>query len=119
MSFLHDTDSNNLPRDSRVGQVSKYLDELRSNFRTYYIFERELDIDECMVEYFGRYGTFLTVCQQKWNLHDLSTNYGVPVCHFGIFLTSTSVKVALIANIANFFVGASIALDVIDGCTSG
>lgn len=59
LSFLHDNDSNNLPKYKKVGWVSKYLDELRSNVKTHWICERELDMDRCMVEYFGWYGTFL------------------------------------------------------------
>ena len=50
---------NNLPKDEKIRQVSKYMDDLRGNFKAHCIFERERDIDECMVEYFGRYGMFL------------------------------------------------------------
>ena len=73
MPFLHDTDSIDLPKGAKVGQVSKYLDEIRSNFKTYCICERVLDIDRYMVGYFGRYGTFFTVCQQKRKLPILPT----------------------------------------------
>ena len=44
---------NNLPKDEKIRQVSKYMDDLRGNFKAHCIFERERDIDECMVEYFG------------------------------------------------------------------
>ena len=57
--FLHVADSNNLPKDKKVGRVSEYLDELQKNFKTHCIWDREFDINERMVEYFGRYGTFL------------------------------------------------------------
>ena len=53
MPFLHDTDSIDFPKGAKVGQVSKYLDEIRSNFKTYCICERVLDIDWYMVGYFG------------------------------------------------------------------
>ena len=59
MQFLHVADSNNLPKDRKIGRVSEYLDELRKNFKTNCFWDREFDIDECMVEYFGRYGNFL------------------------------------------------------------
>ena len=34
MQFLHVVDSNNLPKDTKIGRVSEYLDELRKNFKT-------------------------------------------------------------------------------------
>ena len=59
MQFLHVADSRNLPKDTKIGCVSEYIDELRKDFKTNCIWDREFDIDECMVEYFGGYGTFL------------------------------------------------------------
>ena len=51
--FLHVANSNNLPKDTKVGRVSKYPDKLRKNFQARWIWDGELDIDECMVEFFG------------------------------------------------------------------
>ena len=48
VQFLHVADSNNLPKDSKVGRVSEYLDKLQKNFKTHCIWDREFDIDECM-----------------------------------------------------------------------
>ena len=59
LQFLHVADSSNLPKDTKVGRISEYLDGLWKNFKTRCIWDREFDIDECMVEYFGGYGTFL------------------------------------------------------------
>ena len=49
LQFPHVADSNNLPKakDTKVGSVA------------HCIWDREFDIDECMVEYFGQYRTFL------------------------------------------------------------
>ena len=49
LQFPYAADSNNLPKakDTKVGKVA------------HYIWDIEFDIDECMVEYFGQYRTFL------------------------------------------------------------
>ena len=59
IQFLHVADSRNLPEDTKIGCVLECLDGLQKNFKTNCIWDREFDIDQCMVEYFGRYGTFL------------------------------------------------------------
>ena len=53
MQSLHVANSNNLPKDTNVGRVSAYLDKLRKNFHAHCMWDREFDIGECMVEYFG------------------------------------------------------------------
>ena len=50
---LHVADSNNLAKHKKVGRVSEYLDELRRNFKTHCICDREFDIEKFMMEYFG------------------------------------------------------------------
>ena len=59
LQFLHVANSNNLAKDTKIGRVSEYLEELRKNFEAHCIWDREFDIYKCMVEYFGQYGTFL------------------------------------------------------------
>ena len=56
LQFLHVADSNNLPKDTKVGCVLEYLQKI---LKACCILDRDFNIDECMVEYFGRYGTFL------------------------------------------------------------
>ena len=41
MQFLHVADSSNLPKDTKIGRVSEYLDELLKNFKTNCIWDRE------------------------------------------------------------------------------
>ena len=59
MSYIQVADSENLPPDSKVARVKNYLDELKRNFKKYFIREKEYSIDEAMIEYFGRYGSFI------------------------------------------------------------
>ena len=75
LQFLHVTNSNNLPKDTKVGCVLGYLDELRKNFQAHCIWDTEFGIDECMVDYFGRCGTFL-------KQYALNIRYGAPTYHF-------------------------------------
>ena len=57
--FLHVGNSSNLPKDTKIGRVLKYLDKFRKNFKAHCIWDRVLDVDKCIVNYFGQYGTFL------------------------------------------------------------
>ena len=59
LQFLHVANSKNLPKDTKVWRVLENFGELQKNFQAHYIWDRECDLDECMVEYFGRYGSFL------------------------------------------------------------
>ena len=116
MQFLHVADSNNLPKDRKIGRVSEYLDELRKNFKTNCFWDREFDIDECMVEYFGRYGTFL---KQSTRMKPICFGYKIwcanlPLGYlfdFTIYEGSTGRKTD---NITNFGLGAGVVLDFID-----
>ena len=56
LQFLHVADSNNQPKDTKVGCVLEYLQKI---LKACCILDKDFNIDECMVEYFGRYGTFL------------------------------------------------------------
>ena len=117
MQFLHVADSRNLPKDTKIGCVSEYIDELRKNFKTNCIWDREFDIDECMVEYFGRYGTFL---KQSTRMKPIRFGYKIwcanlPLGYlfdFTIYEGSTGRKTD---NITNFGLGAGVVLDFIDG----
>ena len=117
MQFLHVADSSNLPKDTKIGHVSEYLDELRKNFKTNCIWDRECDIDECMVEYFGRYGTFL---KQSVRMKPIRFGYEIwwanqPLGYLfdiTIYEGSTGRKTD---NITNFGLGAGVVLDLIDG----
>ena len=117
MQFLHVADSSNLPKDTKIGHVSEYLDELRKNFKTNCIWDRECDIDECMVEYFGRYGTFL---KQSTRMKPICFGYKIwcanlPLGYlfdFTIYEGSTGRKTD---NITNFGLGAEVVLDFIEG----
>ena len=40
MQFLHAADSNNLPKDRKIGRVLEYLDKLRKNFKTNCFWDR-------------------------------------------------------------------------------
>ena len=57
--IFHFAHSKNLPRDTNVWLVLEFLDELWKNFKAHWISEREFDMDEYMVEYFGQYRIFL------------------------------------------------------------
>ena len=59
MSYIQVAGSENLPPDSKVARVKDYLDELKRNFKKYFIREKEYSIDEAMIEYFDRYGSFI------------------------------------------------------------
>ena len=115
--FLHVADSNNLPKDKKVGRVSEYLDELQKNFKTHCIWDREFDINERMVEYFGRYGTFL---KQSIRMKPIRFGYKIwcanlPLGYlfdFTIYEGSTGRKTD---NITNFGLGAGVVFDIIDG----
>ena len=117
MQFLHVADSSKLPKDTKIGHVSEYLDELRKNFKTNCIWDRECDIDECMVEYFGRYGTFL---KQSTRMKPICFGYKIwcanlPLGYlfdFTIYEGSTGRKTD---NITNFGLGAGVVLDFIEG----
>ena len=117
MQFLHVADSRNLPKDTKIGCVSEYIDELRKNFKTNCIWDREFDIDECMVEYFGRYGTFL---KQSIRMKPICFGYKIwcanlPLGYlfdFTIYEGSTGRKTD---NITNFGLGAGVVLDFIEG----
>ena len=56
--YRHAADSDDLSKEIVIGRVFEYL-EPKQNFKGNCIWDREFDIDECMVD-FGRYGTFLT-----------------------------------------------------------
>ena len=111
MQFLHVADTN-----TKIGHVSEYLDELRKNFKTNCIWDRECDIDECMVEYFGRYGIFL---KQSTRMKPICFGYKIwctnlPLGYlfdFTIYEGSTGSKTD---SITNFGLGAGIVLDFID-----
>ena len=45
LQFLHVTASKNPPKDTKVGRVSGYLDELRKNFKTHCIWDRVFQIN--------------------------------------------------------------------------
>ena len=117
VQFLHVADSNNLPKDSKVGRVSEHLDKLQKNFKTHCIWDREFDIDKCMVEDFGRYGTFL---KQSIRMKPIFFGYkmwctNLPLGYlfdFTIYENSTDRKTD---NITNFRLGAGVVLDIIDG----
>ena len=114
--FLHVADSNNLPKDKKVARVSEYLDELQKNFKTHCIWDREFDINERMVEYFGRYGTFL---KQSIRMKPIRFGYKIwcanlPLGYlfdFTIYEGSTGRKTD---NITNFGLGAGVVFDIID-----
>ena len=59
LQFLHVANSNNLSKDTNLGHVSEYLKDHRKNFGANCIWDRKFNVDECMVEYFGCYVTFL------------------------------------------------------------
>ena len=105
LSFLHDNDSDNLPKYKKVGWVSKYLDELRSNVKTHWICERQLDMDRCMVEYFGWYGTFLRQSikmKPKW-FENKIWRANLPVRYFfdfNIYESSTGCRTDNVASFA-------------------
>ena len=58
MSYIPVANSENLPPDS-VARVKEYLDELKWNFEKCFIREKEYSINEAMVEYFGKFGSFI------------------------------------------------------------
>ena len=117
LQFLHVANSNNLPKDTKVGRVSEYLDKLRKNLQAHCIWDGEFDIDECMVEYFGRYGTFL---KQSIKMNPICFGYKTwytnlllgYIIDFAIYEGSTGRK---IEHITNFGLGAGVVLDIIDG----
>ena len=96
LQFLNVANSNNLPKDTKVGCVSGYLDELRKNSQAHCILDREFDMDECMVEYFGRYGTCL---KQSIRMKPMRFGYKIWCVNLPLFtfLTSLFMKVALVA----------------------
>ena len=112
--FLH-ADSNNLPKDTEVGLVSEYLNKLRKIFKACCIWDREFDIDECMVEYFGRYGTFLKQPKRmrpiRFGCKILQVNlkFGY-LFDFTVYKISTSHEAD---NINNFGPGTGVVLDII------
>ena len=112
--FLPVDDSNNLPKDT---SALEYLDKLQKNFKTLCIWDREFDIGECMVKYFGGYGTFL-----KLSIRPKPMRFGYKIWSanlplgylfdFTICEGSTGRKTD---NITNFRLGAGVVLDIIDG----
>ena len=117
LQFLHVADSNNLPKDTKVGRVSEYLDKLRKNFKTHCIWDKEFNIDECMVVYFGRPWTFL---KQLIRMKPIRFGYKIwcanlPLGYlfdFTIYEGSTGRKTD---HTTNFGLGAGVVLDIIDG----
>ena len=117
LQFLHLADSSNLPKDTKKGRVSEYLDELRKNFKTYCIWNREFNIDECMMEYFGTYGTFL---KQSIRMKPIRYGYKIWCANLPlgylfdltIYKGSTGCKTD---KTTNFGLGAGAVLHIIDG----
>ena len=113
LQFLHVADSNNLPKDTKVGCVLEYLQKI---LKACCILDRDFNIDECMVEYFGRYGTFL---KQSIRMKPICFGYKIwcanlPLGYlfdFTIYEGSTGRKTD---NITNFGLGAGVVLDFID-----
>ena len=95
----------------------EYLNELRKNFKSHCIWDREFDIGECIVEYFGRYGIFL---KQSMKVNPIRFRYKIwsanlPLGYlfgFIIYEGSTGRKTD---NIINFVLGAGVVFDIIDG----
>ena len=56
--YHHAADSDDLSKEIVIGRVFEYL-EPKQNFKGNCIWDREFDVDVCMVD-FGRYGIFLT-----------------------------------------------------------
>lgn len=50
--YRHAADSDDLSKEIMIGRVFEYL-ELKQNFKGNCIWDREFDVDECMVEDFG------------------------------------------------------------------
>ena len=59
MQYIHVADSENLPQGTKISRVWDYFLELKTNFKKYNPFVPEMDVDECMVEYFGKCGAFI------------------------------------------------------------
>ena len=117
MQFLHVADSNKLPKDTKIGCVSEYFDELQKNFKTNYFWDREFDRDECMVEYFDRYGTF---SKQSITIKPIRFGYKIwcanlPLGYFVDFTIYEGSTGRKAVNITNFGLGAGVVLDFIDG----
>ena len=116
MSNIHVANPNDLPPDTKIGRVVEYFDELRKNFKNCCIWEKEFDVDECMVEYFGRYGTFL---KQSIRMKPIRFGYKVWCANlasgylfdFDVYEGSTGRKTQ---NVAKYGLGAGVVLDLID-----
>lgn len=59
MAHCHLEDSNNLPEGTKLARVKTYLENLKSTYRNMCIWDKVGDVDEAMIEYFGKYGAFL------------------------------------------------------------
>ena len=60
MQYIHVADHKNFPESTKIDRVSKYFSELQKNFLTQAVcVGKECDVDERMIEYFGKYGSFL------------------------------------------------------------
>ena len=108
MHFLHAADCSNLPEDTKIGRVSEYLDEVGKNFKTNCIWDRKFDTDEFMVEYFGRYGSFL---KQSIRMKQIRFGYKIWCANLPLgYLFDFTIYEG-----SNFGLGAGVVLDFIDG----
>ena len=104
LQYLHVADSINLPKDIKVGRVSEYHNQFRNNFKAHCIWNREFDINECMVEYFGLHETFLKqsiimkLIRIGYNIWCANLPLGYP-SQFTIYEGSTSRKTDKIATL--------------------
>ena len=56
--YLHVTDFDDLTKETKISGEFEYLEELKQNFKQNCIFVRKFHVIECMIEYFGKNGTF-------------------------------------------------------------
>ena len=116
MRYIHVADSENLPQGRKISRVWDYFLELKTNFKKYNLFVSEMDVDECMVEYFGKYGAFI---KQSIRMKPIRCGYKIwclnsPLGYLVDFKVYEGASGRVTDNVHTFGLGAGVFLDLVD-----